>query len=774
VENHPTQAVTRLPTQTPTATSTSVPTPTETPEPVPEGFTVPKSQEPINAGSVSRISGLARWGSGAISQVAASQDGSILAIASSQGLDIYSKGGLTPLYHWASGLAVSSVTVSEQKGMVAYAIDERIIVASLETGSQITEMVNWSQTGLTSLLFSPDGNHLAEWEKTTPGSYGENTRFCITETKTWQEVNCFNVYETLMAVQISPRSGYVAAAGGFNDGVYIWKLNTGELVNKISEWYIDDLNGLFSPDDSRFVNHSGLDISLVDLSTSLPLLAIQDSPLLAYDRAFSPDGNFLVLGGEAWDVAGGMLLLWDLETDTTTKYNLSDWVTSVSFSQDGSYLASTTRDGKVQLWEFNDRRLKKRATFAHENVNNVVFGYESSTLITLSSDQIVKVWDIDSGDLQKTIGESVFTGAFTAVAISQNLEYVAAYSESGDVVVWRAENGEQVHIFRQAETGSNIEQPHLGFTHDGKYLLGLDGDHIRQWSLENGKMTQEFQLSGDKDNYLGPQFIYVDESYYFLGPEYTATFADTKDELLIVLNEWSKALLRRCIPSPAWKIQHRTILKGASDFSGRGTLPCLTSDARNILVSPDGASLYTLYGGGEKACTRDEYYVINSICGLLEPTPEATEDNKYFISSWGLADGLLKREIQLAADAFEYFSSWSISPDGKLLAVATMNGIDILDAVSGETLQQITPPKAQALYQTGSLISTLPPLFSLDATLLFTVVENEINIWEASSGQLLHTLSGHSGEVTSIAISTDGTWLVSASADGTIRLWGIR
>jgi WD40 repeat protein len=48
---------------------------------------------------------------------------------------------------------------------------------------------------------------------------------------------------------------------------------------------------------------------------------------------------------------------------------------------------------------------------------------------------------------------------------------------------------------------------------------------------------------------------------------------------------------------------------------------------------------------------------------------------------------------------------------------------------------------------------------------------DKIRLWNPRSGELLRTLTGHSGEVKSVAISPDGQTLVSGSADKTIKIW---
>ena len=46
-----------------------------------------------------------------------------------------------------------------------------------------------------------------------------------------------------------------------------------------------------------------------------------------------------------------------------------------------------------------------------------------------------------------------------------------------------------------------------------------------------------------------------------------------------------------------------------------------------------------------------------------------------------------------------------------------------------------------------------------------------VRMWDASTGEELQQLNGHSGLVSSVAFSHDGTHIVSGSADMSVRVW---
>jgi WD40 repeat protein len=62
--------------------------------------------------------------------------------------------------------------------------------------------------------------------------------------------------------------------------------------------------------------------------------------------------------------------------------------------------------------------------------------------------------------------------------------------------------------------------------------------------------------------------------------------------------------------------------------------------------------------------------------------------------------------------------------------------------------------------------------FSPDARRIVTANQDStVKLWDATTGQEVLALKGHTGPVISVAFSRDGKRLASASEDGSVKIW---
>ncbi len=51
--------------------------------------------------------------------------------------------------------------------------------------------------------------------------------------------------------------------------------------------------------------------------------------------------------------------------------------------------------------------------------------------------------------------------------------------------------------------------------------------------------------------------------------------------------------------------------------------------------------------------------------------------------------------------------------------------------------------------------------------------DQTLKVWDLGSGQLVRTLEGHTNWVNGVAVTADGRWAVSASWDQTLKVWDL-
>jgi WD40 repeat protein len=102
------------------------------------------------------------------------------------------------------------------------------------------------------------------------------------------------------------------------------------------------------------------------------------------------------------------------------------------------------------------------------------------------------------------------------------------------------------------------------------------------------------------------------------------------------------------------------------------------------------------------------------------------------------------------------------SPSGKYLALASDEGIKVLDTITLQVVAQVSLSYPYCL------------AFSPDSnTLAVGLLDNNVILINANSGEIVDKFSGHTDAVHSIEFSPDGTLLASGAFDSTIRLWKI-
>jgi WD40 repeat protein len=180
--------------------------------------------------------------------------------------------------------------------------------------------------------------------------------------------------------------------------------------------------------------------------------------------AFSPDGTAMAIGagtGELVLVDPGTLQRID-ELNTGT-----NWLWSPEFSPDGRTLAAgiisraSGADGAVLLWDVASGRLLDRLTGHTDEVFDVSFSSDGSRLASASADRTVRLWDVATGE---QLGEPLLghSADVQAVMFDPTGTDLVSGAADGSVIVWNAGS-------RLVGEGGGVNV--VAFTGDGSRLI---------------------------------------------------------------------------------------------------------------------------------------------------------------------------------------------------------------------------------------------------------------------------------------------------------------
>jgi WD40 repeat protein len=420
------------------------------------------------------------------------------------------------------------------------------------------------------------------------------------------------------------------------------------------------------------------------------------------------------------------------------------WIRSITYSPNGSTLATASGDRTVKLWDARSAMLKQTLSGHSSEVVAVAFSPDGQTLASAALDTTIKLWDPHSGRLRQTLDTD--RHQIHTLTFSPDGKTLASGGGvlNGEVKLWDAETG------RLRQTLSDTTQrlgnftlvdpnatPSVGicytvaFSPDGRALASAGADKIlRIWDAQTGRLIRT--LIGHADTIWSIAFA----------PNGRTLASASADKTVRLWNPWSGRPLR----------------------SIDNNIEAMTS----VAFSPDGVSLAT---AGQSGITR----LSDPETGELQQTltgnnmsvwaiafsPDsrtvATGSGDWTVKFWNARSGELE---QILPSHFGGVRSVAWSPDGGILITGGDQAIRLWDSRTGRMKHFIK--------QNGTVNCVA---FSPDGRTFATATESNVTIWDIETGESQLILKGHTNFVYSIAFSPDSSKLVTGSEDKSVRFW---
>jgi len=496
----------------------------------------------------------------------------------------------------------------------------------------------------------------------------------------------------------------------------------------------------------------------------------------------SHTGKYLSSAGDS-----GAIKLWEVETGREIKTLLGHSVnlTSLAFSHDDRYLLSGSVDKTIKLWDVSTG--KEISTFAgHKNfVKSVAFSPDGKTAASLDSKEI-KLWDIKTGrEIKSFQGNEHFGKDFIAISsmiFSPDNKYLVSISIGGKIVAWEVSSGARIVQIDRFELFNATSPDFLGFSSDGKVII-------------RGMMEIIFvDLFAKKAKIIPIKSSVIDVS---------------RDEKYVLCGMGDFELFDLNTGKKVWNLQRPPSKDGMGLFKAY-----FSPDNKFILLygSENILKLYDRATGNELRSFKSEVKspsraVAFSKDGKYAVSPFIDKEG-VVINLWNLhkasLDGVINetkqleqimrmlKEVEKSKDEEVYKKAEKLNEESEYYNYAS--GTISHDKNNNKSY------KAESPFRTNTIIFYEAPMGEFGITMwdkkreinkfsahtaeitaytlsyryaLTGCKDKTIKLFEFPSGRYIRTFTGHLGEITGLTFSPDGKYILSASTDGTTRLWDI-
>lgn len=540
-----------------------------------------------------------------------------------------------------------------------------------------------------------------------------------------------------------------------------------ELVHSVKSYLFESFPGHSDPAELCTLAGHSKGVSCVALSADgrIAISASYDKTLKVWDVGTGRElrtltGHREEVDGVAISADGGLaisasfdktLKVWDVTTgrELRTLTGHRQGVNKVALSADGQLAVSASHDKTLKVWDVATGSELFTLRGHSDSVIGVAMHADKRLVVSSSLDNTVKMWDISrvrSSDKvepreQRTIQEKIHVKD-TAVCVDSRRIIFA--SSDGTLRVWDMDTGRELRTL----TGHSDSVSDVAVSADGRLVFSGSYDNtLKVWDMETGRELRTF--TGHSAFVKGVAIsadgrLAVSGSY-----DNTIKVWDISSALALSdANGYADMPMERELRAPT---QHRGGINGVA-LSADGRLALSASRDQTIKVwdVQTGCAVTTLNGHSQS---------VTAVALSADGRVAISGSNDRTLKVWDIQTG---RELRTLTGHSDFVKSVAMSADGRIAASLVTGGVIIWELETG---------RKHRLIKAYSKVDCIA--LSVDGRLAISASGQTIKVWDVRTRRKLCSITVDGRFADHLALSADRRVAVSASNDGTLKMWDI-